>query len=216
MEKDKIEGEVRNPLQWPDDRPRTRLQDRKVQAAWKHDYTKVLALVERELTLIRSTGYVITHNGVSSEDGGVAVWFTMKPHDDYGWQEALGFVGVIPTVQEIERKYMREIQRTKCHPDHPERPANYRELFHELTKHRDNAIAWARGTRQFVHDKVMAVDTFKEIRHNLNAIRLTISALRQIERCGSPMMMEQALRGYSKQITAKATEESHEHASVVA
>lgn len=207
---EKIEGEVRNPLRWPEERPRTRLQDRKVQAAWKHDYEKVLSLVERELALIRATSYVITHNGSSSEDGGVAVWFTMKARDDYGWQEALGFVGVIPTVQEIDRKYMREIQRLKCHPDNADKPANWKELFHELTKHRDNATAWARGTRQFAHDKVMAVDNFKEIRHNLNAIRLTISALRQIERCGSPVMMEQALRGYSKQITATASEERHE------
>lgn len=204
--KDKIEGEVRSPLEWPDDRPRTRLQDRKVQAAWKHDYKKVLDLVDAELTRIGATSYIITHNGHSSEDGGVAVWFTMKARDDYGWQEALGFVGVIPTVQEIDRKYMKEIVRLKCHPDNPDKPANYKELFQELTQHRDNARAWAMGTRQFAHDKVMAVDNFREIRHNLNAIRLTISALRQIERCGSPVMMEQALRGYSKQITAQASE----------
>lgn len=200
-----MEGEVTHPLRWPDDRPRTRLQDRKVQAAWKNDYSKTLGLVEKELKQLHVTEYNITHNGNSSEEGGVAVWFTMKPHDDYGWQEALGFVGVIPTVQEIDRAYMRQVQRTKCHPDNPDHPLNYRELFHELTKHRDNAIAWARGTRQFAHDKVMAVDNFREVRHNLNAIRLTIAALRQIERCGSPVMMEQALRGYSKQISATAS-----------
>lgn len=171
-----------------------------MQAAWKNGYEKTLKLLERELTLLHVTAYVISHNGTSSEDGGVAVWFTMKPHDDYGWQEALGFVGVIPTVQEIDRAYMKRVQ--KYHPDNPEKPPNAKEMFFELTKHRDNAIAWARGTRQFAHDKVMAVDNFKEIRHNLNAIRLTIAALRQIERCGSPVMMEQALRGYSKQITA--------------
>jgi len=200
--KEKIEGEVRSPLEWPDDRPRTRLQDRKLQAAWKHDYQKTLELVQKELTLIGATSYVVTHNELTSADGGVAVWFTMKPRDDYGWQEALGFVGVIPTVKEIERSYMARVQKGKFHPDHPERPPNANEMFLELTKHRDNAVAWARGTRQFAHDKVMAVDNFKEVRQNLNAIRLTIAALRQIERCGSPVMMEQALRGYTKQISA--------------
>lgn len=200
-----MEGEVKHPLRWPDDRPRTRLQDRKVQAAWKNDYSKTVQLVERELKMLGVTEYEITHNGLSSEDGGVAVWFTMKPHDDYGWQEALGFVGVIPTVHEIERAYMRLVVKQKCHPDNPEKPVNYRDLFHDLTKHRDNAIAWARGTRQFAHDKVMAVDNFKEVRHNLNAIRLTIAALRQIERCGSPVMMEQALRGYNKQIASTSS-----------
>ena len=56
---------------------------------------------------------------------------------------------------------------------------------------------------------MMASDKFKEVRHNLNAIRITLSALRQIERCGDPAMTEQAWRGFRPALTAQASETSH-------
>lgn len=197
--KGKIEGCTDTPLRWPDDRPRTRLQDRKPQAAWKRTYAETLGSLEKELALLKVTSFVITHNTAGSEDGGAAVWFSFKPVDEYGWQEALGFIGVVPTVQEIDHSYMRRVQKY-----HPEGPTPNLTMFYELTKHRDTARAWALGKRTVEHEKVMAVDAFKEVRHNLNAVRLVMAALRQIERCGSPVMMEQAFRGFSKQITAGA------------
>jgi hypothetical protein len=54
---------------------------------------------------------------------------------------------------------------------------------------------------------VISVDAFKEQRWNLNAIRLTIAAMRQIERCGSPMMMERAFRGFNKALITAGTAE---------
>lgn len=186
-----LEVHTESPLKWPQDRSRTRFQDRKPQAAWKLDYSETLKALERELTLLKATYALVTHNPSGHEDGGVAVWFSRKPVNDYGWQDALGFIGTVPTAQEIERAYMKRVQ-----PIHPDGPTPNIDAFRELTKHRDNARRWVRGERTREFELVMAVDTFKEVRHNLNAIKLTLAALRQIERCGSPVMMEQAFRGF--------------------
>lgn len=191
-----MELHTESPLKWPDDRYRVRFQDRKNQAAWKMPYADTLKGLERELRLAKATSVLVTHNKPGGEDGGVAVWISRTPVDEYGWQDGLGFIGRVPTEKEIDHAYMEKVR--KCHP---ESPTPNLELYLELTKHRDNARRWVRGERTVEHETVMAVDTFKEIRHNLNAIRLTLAALRQIERCGSPVMTEQAWRGFRKQIS---------------
>jgi hypothetical protein len=192
-----VEVSTERPLRWPEDRPRTRFQDRKTQAAWKLSQSDTVIALTKELDLLKATQAIITHNDPQSIDGGVAVWFSRKPMDDYGWQDALGFIGVVPTHKEIERAYMERVRKV-----HPDSPTPDIETFRELTKHRDNAFRWIRGERSKEFEFVMAVDTFKEVRHNLNAIKLTMSALRQIERCGSPIMMEQAFRGFRPALVA--------------
>ncbi len=207
--KHKLELHTENPLKWPEDRPRTRFQDRESRSAWKLSYGDSMNGLRRELELLKATSALVTHNSQGHEDGGVAVWLSRKPVDDYGWQDALGFIGVVPTMKQIDHSYMERIRKI-----HPDGPTPNRVAFDEITKHRDNARRWVRGERTVEHETVMAVDTFKEVRHNLNAIKLTLSALRQIERCGSPVMMEQAFRGFRPALAAKASEESN--ASTVA
>src|SRR5271155_648718 len=189
------------PLKWPSDRPRTRFQDRKPQNAWKLTYSETVKALEREMGLSKVTYALITHNPSGHEDSGVAVWMSRKPMDDYAWQDEFGFIGEIPTVQELDRAYMQKAKR--CAPDSPT-PSIDR--FRELTKLRDQGRRWIRGERQVEHESVMASDKFKEVRHNLNAIRITLSALRQIERCGDPAMTEQAWRGFRPALTAHASE----------
>ena len=200
----KLEVQKEMPLKWPQDRPRTRFQDRKPQAAWKLNLPDTMKALDKELVLLKATYAMVTHNVVGHEDGGVSLWLSRKAVDEYGWQDALGFIGVIPTVQEVDRAYMQLARKV-----HPECPTPNVAAFTELTKHRDNARRWIRGERLVEPETVMAVDTFKEVRHNLNAIKLTLSALRQIERCGSPVMMEQAFRGFRPAIAAQASEDSH-------
>lgn len=190
------------PLKWPDDRPRTRFQDREAKAAWKLSYQDAMKGLVRELKLLKATFALVTHNAMNHEDGGVALWLSRKAVDDYGWQDAFGFVGVIPTAKEIGQAYRERAQKV-----HPDGPTPNRVAFDELTKHRDNAMRWIQGRRSVEPETVMAVDTFKEVRHNLNAIKLTLSALRQIERCGSPVMMEQAFRGFRPALAAKGVVE---------
>jgi hypothetical protein len=189
------------PLRWPEGWPRTRFQDRESKYAWKKNYADAVDGLIKELKRLGATTYLITRNERSSEDSGVAVYFSLKPIDQYGWQEALGFIGQIPTVVEIDRAYMERAKRV-----HPDGPTPDIVMFHTLTEHRNRAKAWARGEQTVEHDKVMPCDAFREQRWNVNAIRLTIAALRQIERCGSPVMMERAFRGFAKQITAHSSE----------
>lgn len=192
-----IHGETRQPLRWPDWQPRTRLGDRRPQAAWKHNYAKVTDLLVRELRLLKVTAYLITHNDIHNPDSGVSVHFSFRPDTREDWQEALGFIGTVPTVDEINRSYRDRARRV-----HPDGPSPNLAAFTSLTEHRDRAIAWARGTQTVEYEKVMAVDIFNEVRLNMNAIRLVLAALRQIERCGAPLMMDQAFKGFHKQITA--------------
>lgn len=202
--KSTLEVKDETPLKWPEDRPRTRFQDRDSRAAWKLSYQDTMKGLQRELVLIKATFALVTHNSMNHEDGGVALWLSRKPQDDYGWQDALGFIGRVPSDREITHAYMEKVRKI-----HPDGPTPNRVAFDELTRHRDNARRWVRGERSVEPETVMAVDTFKEIRHNLNAIKLTLSALRQIERCGSPVMMEQAFRGFRPALAAKASEDSH-------
>lgn len=195
-----MEMQVESVLKWPEDRPRTRFQDRKPQNAWKMTEAEVLGALEREMKLSKVTFALITHNGKAHEDAGVAIWMSRKPMDDYAWQDTFGFIGEIPTIKELDQKYMQMAR--KCAP---ETPTPNIDRFRELTKLRDQGRRWIRGERTVEHESVMASDKFKEVRHNLNAIRITLAALRQIERCGDPVMTEQAWRGFRKALTAQAT-----------
>lgn len=194
--KNEIHGETKQPLQWPEGQPRTRLNDRKPQAAWKLPYAKTVELLSGELRKLKVTAFLITHNPQNTPDNGVAVYFSFTPDDREDWQQALGFIGEVPTIQQIDAAY-----RDRAKKVHPDGPTPDRVVFDALTKHRDRARAWARGEQTVEHEKVIAVDVFNEVRLNLNAVRLTLSALRQIERCGAPMLMERAFRGFSKQLT---------------
>lgn len=192
-----MEMQTETPLKWPQDRPRTRFQDRKAQNAWKLPYKDTLEALEREMRLSKVTFAVVTANSPGHEDAGAAVWMSRKPADDYAWQDEFGFIGEIPTVKALDQAYMQKART--CAPD---TPTPNIDRFRELTKLRDQGRRWIRGERTVEHESVMASDKFKELRHNLNAIRITLAALRQIERCGDPSMTEQAWRGFRKQITA--------------
>ena len=201
-----LEVEDQQPLKWPSDRPRTRFQDRKPQNAWKLNYTATLEALKREMRLSKVTAALVTHHMAGHEDSGVAVWMSRKPADDYGWQEEFGFIGEIPTVQELDRAYMQKARR--CAPDSPTPNID---RFRELTKLRDQGRRWIRGERQMELETCMALDKWKEARHNLNAIRIVLAALRQIERCGDPVVTDQAWRGFRPALpqTASGSEVSN-------
>jgi hypothetical protein len=59
------------PLKWPEDRPRTRFQDRALQAAWKLSYADTLKGLERELGLLKATYALVTHNQSGHETAGL-------------------------------------------------------------------------------------------------------------------------------------------------
>ena len=186
-----------HPLRWPDGWPRTRIQDRKPQASWKKGRLQALEALGAEMKRLGATDWIVTTNERSEQDPGVAIYFTRKPLNEFAWQEALGLIGEVPTLAAIDKAYRDRAQ--KCHPD---RPGGDAKLFAALTEHRDRARDWATGRHRIEHEYVLACDQFSEVRLNITAIRLTVYALRQIERCGASVMMERAFQGFHKQITA--------------
>lgn len=191
-----LEVKHEQPVKWPQDRPRTRFQDRKPQNAWKLDFADSIEALLKEMRLSKVTHALITHNTAGHEDSGVAIWMSRKPADDYAWQDEFGFIGEIPTIQALDRAYMQKARTCA-----PECPTPNIDRFRELTKLRDQGRRWIRGERTVDHESVMASDKFKEVRHNINAIRITLGALRQIERCGDPVQTEQAWRGFRPALT---------------
>ena len=190
-------NDEQRPLKWPEGWPRTRFQDRQSRSAWKKTYLQSVDLLAKELKLLRASSWLITRNDPSSEDTGVALYLSLKPINDFMWQEALGFIGEVPTADQISRSYqerVRHLPRIGMEPD-PEQ-------FMALTKHRDRALAWARGEKNVEHEKAIGCDGFKEQRWNLLAIRGTIHCMRLMEMYGATAMTERAWRGFSKQITA--------------
>src|SRR5262249_33684307 len=167
---------------------------------WRKSYSDAVAALEKELSRLGATSYMISRNDPDSEDSGVAVYFSLRPQDQYGWQDALGFIGEVPSLAQIDAAYRERVRRI-----HPDGPTPDRVLFDQLTRHRDLARAFIRGERTVEHEKVMPLDAFREQRSNITAVYLVIRALRQIERCGSPLMLDRAFRGFSKALIAEAS-----------
>lgn len=186
-----------SPVVWPDGQTRTRIQDRKRQAAWKKPMLGYRLGLEKELQRIGATDWLITYNRAGDLDPSVAVYFSRTPINQFAWQEALGLIGRVPSVEEINKAYRNSVK-----PYHPEGATPDLAMFHSLTTHRDRALDWALGRHRRDHEYVIPLDVFNETRLNLNAVRLTLAAMRQIERCGAPLMLERAFRGFHKSLVA--------------
>lgn len=186
-------------LRWPEGQPRTRIQDRTGKGAWKLPLAKVKEALQRELQLSGATSSLLTYS-TNHLDPGAAVWFSRKATNQFAWQEALGLIGRVPTVDEINKAY-----RAIVKPYHPEGATPDLQMFHSLTGHRDRAIDWATGKHRHDHEYAIGIDIFDEVRLNINAIKIVLFSLRRIEDCGSPLMLERAYRGFHKQITAGAS-----------
>jgi hypothetical protein len=200
--KDEVVHEEARELRWPDGQPRTRIQDRERRSAWKQPMPKVREMLRTELERSGATASLVTYS-TNPLDPGVAVYFSREATNQFAWQEALGLIGKIPTVDEINRAYQQAARR--CHPDGPTPDL---ELFRSLTEHRNRAVDWATGKHRTDHEYVIAIDVFDEARLNLNAVKVVLYSLRRIEDCGSPLMLERAFRGFSKQITAGGIHDS--------
>jgi hypothetical protein len=183
-------------LRWPEGQPRTRIQDREGRGGWKLPLLKTKEALRRELELSGASSSLLTYSG-DTRDPGVAVYFSRKPTNEYAWQEALGFIGEIPTVDGINKRY-QQLAR-KVHPDGPTPDVA---MFTALSEHRQRALDWVTGKHRDDHEYVIAIDVFNELRLNINAVKIVLYSLRRIEDCGSPLMLERAFRGFHKQISA--------------
>lgn len=197
------------PLAWPDGWIRTRIQDRKAQAAWKKPANEARDGLIKELermgveSMLISTNIPTKFSGAlqtvqEPRDPGVAVYFSRKLKEDYSWQDILGINDPAPTLDMIDAAY-----RHKARVHHPDSGGDL-ETFKMITAARDRAKAWVNMRENQDHQYVIACDNFKEVRHNITAIRLTIAAIRQMERCGTSSLLERAFKGFEA-ITEKSS-----------
>lgn len=191
------------PLTWPQGWPRTRPQDRKPMAGWKRTANQYREDLSKELKRMGAPSFVITSNvqvsqrgnmvpGVEPLDVGVAVYFSMPIKEDFSWQDALGIHDPAPTEEQVQAAFKRLAAQY-----HPDRPGGDIEMFKAATKHRDNALRWIARKSGVVFDKVIPADQFKEVRLNLASIVFSIRAIRQLERCGNPALLDRAFAGFT-------------------
>jgi len=179
-------------LDWPAGTMRTLIGNREPNSQWKKPMSYYEQALVKELDRLGVVGIKITMNNTVQEPG-VAVWISRQREADYSWQQLLGIDNPAPSREEINSAY-----RKKSAPFHPDNPTNADlEMFLLLTKARDRAMEWIEMSEGRTHNMVIACDRWKEARWNLNAIRLTIGALRQTERCGTSAMMEKAFAGFA-------------------
>jgi len=197
-----MEHHETQPLKWPDGWMRTRIQDRKSQSQWKRPQKFYLEALWKELERLGVTTTILSSNGQDTRDPGVAVYFSRKK-EDYSWQDALGLQGIVPTLDQIDSAY-----RQKALQYHPDRPGGDVKMFAALTEHRDRAKDWVLGKHRTDHDHVIACDVFAEVRLNIAAIKMTLQALRTIERCGASSVLDRVMeKSFARQlITERSTE----------
>lgn len=199
-EKKQSRMQEQTPLRWPDGQQRTRIQDRTDRKAWKRTPRQYMEALDQEMTRMKAVEYIVSKN-TEGGDPGVAVYFSRKAIDNYGWQETFGLIGIIPTEEQIQRAYHK--LAVIYSPDNQSTgdPARFR----EITEHRDRARDWARGAQRREHEYGIACDAFTEQRWNMHSITMTLGYLRRIEALGCTVMFEQILSAFSKKaLTAGA------------
>lgn len=190
----KIEIQEDTPLRWPEGWSRTLIEQRKNQAAWKRPYAFYRDAVIKELSRMGVMAVTISRNERDKErlDPGVAVWFSMKPTDDFAWQVGLGLDNPAPSLDEIDAAYRRLVQK-----HHPDAVANGSggdvQMFHKLTEYRKKARAWVLGSNAPSHDNCIPCDRFTDPRQNLAAIRSALAHFRGLERVGIPAILERVM-----------------------
>jgi hypothetical protein len=166
-----------------------------------------MAMLDKELGRMGVTRYVVTLDPLGSRDPGVAVWFDRKGGDDFRWQDILGIESPYPTVEQINEAYRKRVM-----PVHPDRnPGADPAPYLQLTRAREDAIKWVKGTTDLPKGFVIPSDQWKEPRQNLYAIVGTIQSIRRIERLGATQLFEGALQGVAGALPQTASSVSVIH-----
>ncbi len=187
-------------LEWPQGQARTRLQDRADRKMWKRTPRQYLELLEKEMGRMKAVEYLISRDS-ENRDPGVAIFFSRKAIDNYGWQETFNLIGVVPTVQQIQTAYHKLAAIYSPDNQATGDPAR----FMEITEHRNRALDWANGAQRREHEYGIACDAFTEQRWNMHSITMTLGYLRRIEALGCTVMFEQVLSAFTKKaLTAGA------------
>lgn len=200
------------PLAWPEGWLRTRIQDREVRAAWKKSERQSIEALEVELKRFGVLSAVLTRKDPAdfrgAPDPSVALWFSRKRKDDFSWQDALGIKNPAPEREEIDSAY-----RTLARKYHPDMGGGDIEMFRAITAHYKNAVTYVERLTGKTHELSIACDKYEQAKWNINAIRMTLHSLRQIERDGASALLEQAMKGFT---AIPERSESRDHATASA
>lgn len=181
-------------LEWPAGTPRTRINDRDSNPQWKKTALFYEQAMLKEFDRMGVVSVKITTNN-TVQDPAVAVWISRQKEADYSWQDLLGINDPSPTKDEIAKAYREKV--VPYHTGGDVKQGADLEMFLLLTKARDRALEWIQMTEGSLHNYAIACDRWAESKWNLNAIRLTVGAMRQMERCGTSAMMERAFSGFA-------------------
>ena len=192
------------PLQWPQGQPRTALKDRETRKAWKKTEKQFIEQLDLELKRFGVLTATITRKDPTdirtASDPSIALYFSRRREDDYGWQHALEITNPAPTIAEIDAAFRK--LSTKHHPDSIARGSGGDlEIFHALSRHKRDAVAFVNRLSGTAHDYAIACDKFTEFRWNVAAIAHTIHSFRQMERDGTSRILEQAMEGFKPALT---------------
>lgn len=191
------------PLTWPEGWPRTLLRDRQGRKAWKDTLLQSAEKLRKELQKTKVLSFVITCNIPPSGknfaevpapgDAGVAVWFSRQRKDDYSWQETLHLNTPSPSENDVRDAFKR--LAAQYHPDNPRTgDINIYMRYDEARKRALDFIARKNGAN---YQRVIAIDTFEEVRWNMRAVQMALSYMRGLENCGAPALLERAFEGFA-------------------
>lgn len=202
--KDKAVIEVKDetPLRWPKDYPRTLIDNRKSNAAWKKTLSHYREEVVKELARMGVATATITRNEWAGEqrDPGVAIWFSMKAAENFDWQVGLGIDNPVPTLEEIDRAYKALAMR-----HHPDRGGDV-ELFKKAGQYREEAKAYVLGSATLEQDNCLPFDQFKEAKMNMAAALAALRHFRGLERLGMPSIVARVMsHAFKTALPEKAT-----------
>jgi hypothetical protein len=185
----KIEVKEEAKLRWPDGWPRTLVTAWKANSSWRKSKSEYQTSLIKELQLLGAVSVLITTSENERTDPGVAVWFSMEKSKE-DWQGTLGLESPAPTFAEIDSAFREKAK--EVHPDRTDGKGDVA-VYQKLVAARTAAKEWIRGTHDKQHDFVMALDLFKETRHNIHGIKLAIASLRSLKRLGMPSILERTL-----------------------
>lgn len=189
-----ISGKDEAPLRWPEGWSRTLIEQRQNRGTWKRPYSFYREQVVKELGRIGAGAITISRNDPSKErqDPGVAVWFSLKPTEDFSWQTGLKIDSPLPSLAEIDEAFRRLAKNH--HPDAVAAGSGGDiAMFQRLTDYRKRARAYVLGTDAPPLDNCIPCDRFVSQQQNLAAIRLALAAFRQLERVGIPAILERVM-----------------------
>jgi hypothetical protein len=192
------------PLQWPQGWKRTRPGDQKTNGQWKMEVREAQDGLLKELERMKASSVIVSTNvpvglkgqlvsGTSVRDPGVAVYFSIVTEADFSWMDVLKIDNPYPTLEEVQAAY-----KPLAIKYHPEAPGGDAETFKMLSEALGKAKAWVAQREKQEHQHVIACDQYKEVRWNINAIRLSLAAMRAIDRYGVTGILERVFKGFEQ------------------